>query len=313
MINGILDRQTHHESETPGNMPDTRPVISIGMPVYNGEAHLAAALDSLLAQSFRQFEIIISDNCSSDATPRIVAQYAARDARIRCIRQTENIGGLPNFRFVLEAAKCEFFMWAAYDDWHDRDYLAALHGALSADSELQMAAPRIVRVRMDGGIAGISEMPPLRKVMRIRRVIAMLSASAGGMFYGLYRLDAIRAAFERAERDFPYVWAADHLTMLPFFINGRAIGVPQTSFYNRETGLSEGRYRPRTARQSWVFLRKFLGFYIKEVVRSRLAFWEKAICLAYLPVYSNAKAVKWRRLLARTLTGDGGAMGKEAG
>jgi len=293
-------------------MPDTRPVISIGLPVYNGEAHLAEAVDSLLAQTFSDFEIILSDNCSTDATPGIIARYAARDTRIHAVKQSENIGGLPNFRFVLEAAKGEYFMWAAYDDWHDPNYLAALHAALADDPALQMAAPRIVRVRMDGSVAGVSEVPPMHGIARIRRVIAMLSASAGGMFYGLYRRDAIGLAFDRAEKDFPYVWAADHLTMLPFFINDRAIGVPQTSFYNRETGLSEGRYRPHTARESWVFLGAFLRFYLREVRHSRLTFWEKAVCLAYLPVYSNGKAVKWRRLLLRTLAGGGNVAGKEA-
>ncbi len=300
-------QQITRESESSAIMPATHPVISpvisIGMPVFNGAAHLAQALESLLAQSFTDFEIILSDNCSTDATPQIVAEYAARDPRIRAIRQPENIGGLPNFRFVLEAASGAFFMWAAYDDWHDPNYLAALHGALAADAGMQMAVPRIVRMRMDGTIAGITEMPLMRDLSRARRIIAMLSLSAGGMFYGLYRKEAIKAAYDRAERDFPYVWAADHLTMLPFFINDRAVGVPQTSFYNRETGLSEGRYRPQTAAQLWPFLQSFLRFYIREVRQSRLSIWEKAVCLAYLPVYSNDKAVKWRRLVVRAVFG----------
>jgi len=287
----------------PATHPVISPVISIGMPVFNGAAHLAQALESLLAQSFTDFEIILSDNCSTDETPRIIAEYAARDARIHATRQAENIGGLANFRFVLEAARGEFYMWAAYDDWHDPNYLEALHGALVADAGLQMAVPRIVRTRMDGTIAGVTEMPPMRNLLRLRRILAMLSSSVGGMFYGLYRTDAIKAAYDRAERDFPYVWAADHLTMLPFFINDRAQGVLQTSFYNRETGLSEGRYRPQTAAQLWPFLWSFLRFCFWEVRQSRLSIWEKAVCLAYLPIYSNDKAVKWRRLMARAIFG----------
>lgn len=285
-------------------MPAISPVISIGMPVFNGAAHLAQALESLLAQSFTDFEIILSDNCSTDATPQIVAQFAARDPRIRARRQSENIGGLANFRLVLEAASGAYYMWAAYDDWHDPHYLAALHGVLAADAGLHMAVPRIVRTRMDGTVAGTTDMLPMRNLPRIRRVITMLSLSAGGMFYCLYRREAIKAAYDRVDRDFPYVWAADHLTMLPFFINDRVVGVPQTSFYNRETGLSEGRYRPQTAAQLWPFLRDFLCFFVREVWQSRLSFWEKAVCLAYLPVYSNAKAIKWRRLLVRAMFGD---------
>ncbi len=279
------------------------PAISIGMPVFNGAAHLAQALDSLLAQSFGDFEIILSDNCSTDATPQIVAGYAARDARIRAIRQDENIGGLANFHFVLEAARAPYFMWAAYDDWRDANYLEALYGALTADAGRVMAVPRVVSIRMDGSTAAITALPPIQKMPRLRRILALLSRSEGGMYYGLYRTAQIRAAFDRARRDFPYVWAADHLTMLPFFLNDRAIWVAQTNFYNRETGISEGRYRPQTAAQLWPFLGSFLRFYIREVRQSRLAVWEKAVCLAYLLVYSNGKAVKWRRLIVRTLFG----------
>lgn len=273
------------------------------MPVFNGAAHLAQALDSLLSQSFDDFEIILSDNCSTDATPQIIADYAARDGRIRAIRQDENIGGLANFRFVLEAAKAPYFMWAAYDDWRDANYLEVLHGALAANAECAMAVPRIVRIRMDGSTAAITLIPPMQKHARLRRVLTMLSLSAGGMFYGLYRTRQIMAAFDRADQDFPYAWSADHLTLLPFFLNDCAIGVAQTNFYNRETGLSEGRYRPQTAAQQWPFMKDFLRFYVREVRQSRLAFWEKAVCLTYLLVYSNGKAVKWRRLIGRAVFG----------
>ena len=279
------------------------PAISIGVPVYNGAAHLAQALQSLLSQSFGDFEIIISDNGSTDSTPRIIAEFAARDPRIRAVRQAENIGGLPNFRFVLNAARAPLFMWAAYDDWHGENYLQALSRALAANPEKEMAVPRIVRKRTDGTIAGITAITGLEALPRWRRVIRMLAGSRGGMFYGLYRTPAIRTAYQRAERDFPYVWAADHLTMLPFFVNDRAVFVNGTDFYNRETGLSEGRYRPRTAAASWAFALDFLRFAAREILSGRLRPWEKLVCLAYLPLYSNGKAVKWRRLLLRGLSG----------
>lgn len=279
------------------------PAISIGMPVFNGAAHLEQALTSLLAQSFTDFEIILSDNASTDATAEIIARFAARDPRIRLFRQTENIGGLANFRFVLEKATAPFFMWAAYDDWHDTNYLAALHAALCADPEKHMASATIQRVLVDGRVAEITPMPPMRDYGRIHRILKQLSLSRGGSLYGLYRRDAIYDAYLRAERDFPYVWAADHLTILPFFVNDRAIGVPDTNFYNRDTGISTPRYRPQTARDLWPFAWSFLRFAVRVVLRSRLRWWEKAVCLIYLPVYSNSKAVKWRRLLLRRRVG----------
>lgn len=98
--------------------------ISIGMPVYNGAASLGAVLDAMLAQTFSAFEIIISDNGSSDGTETIARDYAARDSRIRYIRQPENLGAMPNFRFVMEQANAPYFMWAACDDLRSPDFLS---------------------------------------------------------------------------------------------------------------------------------------------------------------------------------------------
>lgn len=92
------------------------PAVSIGMPVYNGENYIREALDSLLAQTFTNFELIISDNASNDATETICREYAARDSRIRYFRQSNSIGGLGNFLFVLDEAAGEYFIWASHDD-----------------------------------------------------------------------------------------------------------------------------------------------------------------------------------------------------
>lgn len=102
------------------------PQVSIGLPVYNGEKHIRGALDSLLAQTFSSFELVISDNASTDQTAAICHGYAARDPRIRYLRQKDNIGAAANFQFVLLQARCEYFMWAGADDRWDAGWLAAL-------------------------------------------------------------------------------------------------------------------------------------------------------------------------------------------
>lgn len=95
------------------------PEVSIGLPVYNGDKFIRRALDSLLSQTFKNFELIISDNASTDSTQHICEEYAEKDERIRYIRQTKNMGGFWNYRFVLNEAKCNYFHWAAADDlWH---------------------------------------------------------------------------------------------------------------------------------------------------------------------------------------------------
>jgi glycosyltransferase involved in cell wall biosynthesis len=102
---------------------ETTSMVSIGMPVYNGERFIRKALDSLLSQTFPDFELIISDNASTDGTERVCRDYAARDHRIRFFRHNMNRGAAANFKFVLDAARYQYFMWAAYDDKWVENYL----------------------------------------------------------------------------------------------------------------------------------------------------------------------------------------------
>lgn len=97
--------------------------ITIGLPVYNGEATLRKALDSLLAQTFQDFILIISDNASTDKTELICREFAQKDSRIMYFRQSENIGADKNFRFVFSKASSEYFSWAAADDVRSEDFL----------------------------------------------------------------------------------------------------------------------------------------------------------------------------------------------
>ncbi len=106
----IITKTLHNKSK------NQHPYISIGMPVYNGEKLLCDALNSLLQQSFTNFELIISDNASDDGTERICREYANKDERIIYFRQQKNIGAIDNFQFVLDRAHTDFFMWAAHDD-----------------------------------------------------------------------------------------------------------------------------------------------------------------------------------------------------
>ena len=99
------------------------PRLSIGLPVYNGDKFLAQALDCLLAQTFRDFEIVISDNASTDRTPEICLGYAQRDRRIRYVRNQRNLGLVENFNRVFELSTAPLFKWAAHDDLHRENYL----------------------------------------------------------------------------------------------------------------------------------------------------------------------------------------------
>ena len=115
------------------------PKVSIGMPVYNGEKFIRKALDSLLAQTFTDFELIISDNASTDGTSHICKKYAAMDDRVRYIHQPKNMGALWNFRFVLNEAKAEYFMWAAHDDVREPSFIDCLVRALDTHPQAVLA------------------------------------------------------------------------------------------------------------------------------------------------------------------------------
>ena len=97
--------------------------VSIGMPVYNGEKFVHEAIESLLNQTFKNFELIISDNASIDRTGEVCRSYSMKDSRIIYVRQVENIGAAANFQFVLDKATGNFFMWAACDDLWSKDFL----------------------------------------------------------------------------------------------------------------------------------------------------------------------------------------------
>ena len=92
------------------------PRISVGLPVYNGEAYLPAALTSLLKQDYGDFELIVSDNASTDGTEAICREFAANDPRIRYSRNETNIGAARNYNRVFELSRSKLFKWASHDD-----------------------------------------------------------------------------------------------------------------------------------------------------------------------------------------------------
>ena len=94
----------------------SEPFVSIGYPVYNGESYIQKSIEALLNQSYKNFELIISDNASTDATQALCISYANKDSRIKYFKQDKNIGPTENFNFVLDQASGVYFMWAAYDD-----------------------------------------------------------------------------------------------------------------------------------------------------------------------------------------------------
>lgn len=97
-------------------MAERQPLVSIGIPVHNGEGSVKQALDALRAQTYDNLELVISDNASTDRTGEICREYAAKDQRIKYFRNPTNVGIYENFRRLVILATGEYFMWAAADD-----------------------------------------------------------------------------------------------------------------------------------------------------------------------------------------------------
>ncbi len=115
------------------------PRLSVGLPVYNGENYVAESIDALLGQSFENFELIISDNASTDGTADICRRYEKQDSRIRFFRQPRNLGLAPNHNFLVEQARGELFKWASHDDVYGRDLLERCVDALDQYPDVVLA------------------------------------------------------------------------------------------------------------------------------------------------------------------------------
>ena len=190
------------------------PKVSIGMPVYNGEKYIRKALDSLLEQTFTDFEILISDNGSVDGTEAICREYVAKDSRIRYVRQAENRGATANFQLVLDEARGEYFMWAAHDDMRSRSYVSMLLSAMQNDPYTILSFGDLYvtySIESEGYHMPYSfDNTNLGPFQRMRKAVHMPCAH----IYGLWRTEILRSIrFHRCVwwSDLPIMTAAAYL------------------------------------------------------------------------------------------------------
>src|SRR6201997_3215495 len=126
------------------------PLVSVGLFVYNGERYIEETLDSILSQTFTDFELIISDNASTDRTGEIAQAYAKCDHRIRYYRSEKNMGAGWNARRVYELATGKYFKWAAVDDLLEPDLLQRCVEILESDPGCVVAYARTKEVDVNG-------------------------------------------------------------------------------------------------------------------------------------------------------------------
>lgn len=130
-------------------------MLTIGMPVFNGERYIGAAIDSILRQTFEDFQLIVLDNASTDATAAIVHEYVRRDRRVLYRRNERNIGAGPNFNRVFAMCDSRYFKWAACDDEIEPSYLARCLEVLEGDPDAVLAHSYVRQIDHEGNPTAI--------------------------------------------------------------------------------------------------------------------------------------------------------------
>jgi glycosyltransferase involved in cell wall biosynthesis len=140
------------------------PLLSIGMPVFNSEKYLKNTLDAILAQTFQDFELIISDNASTDRTQEICQEYATKDKRIHYYRNEKNLGAPKNYNRVFELSSGKYFKWAAYDDLFAPEFLRKCIEVLDNDPSIVLCHSKSGRINQDGDLVGYYNQGIMKKI-----------------------------------------------------------------------------------------------------------------------------------------------------
>ncbi len=191
--------------------------VFIGMPVYNGERFIREAIESIISQSFTEWVMLISDDVSTDSTPEICLGYANKDPRITYFRQEKNLGIFANFKFVMDKANAEFFIWAAQDDTREKDYLKVCVEYLQQNKNLGLATTRMAAIDSfartlieELDLIKLSGKPSLLSVARYILQPEILGKC--NLMYGLFRTDAVRKTWQTyPQRN---VWGQDYMFSL---------------------------------------------------------------------------------------------------
>jgi glycosyltransferase involved in cell wall biosynthesis len=170
------------------------PSVSVGLPVYNAERYLRIAIESILNQTLRDWELVICDNASTDGTEAICREYAARDARIRYRRLPENIGAANNFRRVFELSRGRYFKWIACDDSCEPAFLERCKRVLDKSPDIVLCTTRASMIDQDGQVSErYAERQELPQARASERFIASRDQDGWCIaVYGLMRADVLR-------------------------------------------------------------------------------------------------------------------------
>lgn len=269
------------------------PRLSVGLPVYNGEAFLERAIESLLGQTYTDFELIICDNASTDRTGDICRSAAARDARVRYHRNESNLGAMMNFRRVFDLSRGELFKWAAHDDLHEPEFVARCVAALDADPTAVLVYTRFRTI------------DEREATLDVRSTgIDTSSAHAVSRFCELVKrhypcvacFGVVRASTLRQTRMLANYADCDRVLLAEIGLAGRILELPEPLFVRREhPSRSVRQYRSRQKRGEWFdpsktgrpafpYSRQFNG-YLGAIGRANMNPMDRARCAGVMALW----------------------------
>jgi len=293
-------------------------LVTIGLPVFNGETHLLAALRSLTQQTYQKLEVLVFDNASTDSTPDIAMQFARNDDRVAYRRHPFNLGAAANHNAVATAAAGSYFKWAAYDDICAPEFV---EGCVTALQDPSVAGAYTRTELIDGTGASLGEYRGARvpdggsPSHRLSQLLAAPWASSVLHFclpvYGVFRTGDVRRS--------PLIGSyngSDTTFILHMALRGALVEVDEVLFRNRkhETSSLTGRtpaevarwFDPRMRGEPMVRTR-FLQEYLRQVLSVEMPSVERARCVATIARWVATER-RWRvmsgevrrRLLARS-------------
>ena len=268
-----------------------QPLVSIGIPVYNGANYMDIALDAIRNQTYRNIEIIISDNASTDNTEEICRTAMAEDDRIRYIRQDVNLGASANHNEVLKHGQGKYFVWAAHDDRHDPRFVETLVEMMESNPHAMAAFSRSASIDPEGNLITEDDLRPdmysANPVTRFRHILDHKNTCHP--FFAVHNREKIMDT-----RLFLNFTGADRIMLTEILLRGPILEHPETLFFlrhhdDRSTALP-GKMKTRWGhpREAWfdpnratkiVFPQwKRLGSNITAVASAPISIVQKASC-----------------------------------
>jgi glycosyltransferase involved in cell wall biosynthesis len=276
--------------------PDNRN-LSIGLPVYNGERYLMQSLDSLLSQTFADFELVVSDNASTDGTQEICREYASRDPRIRYYRSPVNVGAPQNYRCAFERSSGRYFKWHTSDDLVDPQFVERCMDAITSNPGVVLAYTKSQLVDEAGTyLADVAQDVALDSSCpsaRFRQVHGNLGFC--NVIYGVVR----REVLERTSGLGAFI-DSDRVLIAELALHGRFYEVPEVLFSRRmHSGAYSSQqgdqaklqfYNPQKAGRVALARGRSLWEYGRAVRRSPVSLAEKIRLGGYL-----LRVMNWQR------------------